>query len=185
MAGNSFDAIIVLGAGITRKGNLSMVAKSRMNKALELHRGGVAPRIIVTGKNEVAAMKKYAVRKGIRHENIFCEEKSVDTIGNAFFTRKLFFLPIGWKRAVVVTSPFHMQRARLIFKKVFGKGHDFKFVRSIRVLPDKVHEKKVVAERALTAVTLFLSSLIADGDMQAIENFLSKSPMHNLLQSER
>src|SRR3989338_3121707 len=125
MAGNSFDAIIVLGAGITRKGNLSMVAKSRMNKAVELHRSGVAARIIVTGKNEAAAMKKYAVRKGIRHENIFCEEKSVDTIGNAFFTRKLFFLPIGWKRAVVVTSPFHMQRARLIFKKVFGKGHDF------------------------------------------------------------
>ncbi|MBI2143287.1 YdcF family protein, partial [Candidatus Woesearchaeota archaeon] len=49
MAGK-FDAIIVLGAGITGKGNLSRVAKSRMDRAIGLYREGAAPRIIVTGR---------------------------------------------------------------------------------------------------------------------------------------
>ena len=88
-----FDAIVVLGAAITARGNLSRVAKSRMDMAIELYRSGAAPRIIVTGKREAPAMRKYAIRKGVPGKCIFAERHSVDTIGDAFFARKNFLEP--------------------------------------------------------------------------------------------
>ena len=176
----NFDAIIVLGAGITRKGNLTRVAKSRVNRAIELYRSGSAPRIIVTGKNEAAAIKGYAVRKGVNAEDVFEESESLDTIGNAFFTKKNFLLPNNWRSIIVVTSIFHVSRAKFIFCKVLGKSYKAKFVSAVRVLSDKAFREKVIAERGLAILTRLLGTLIADGDMEAIENFLRNSPIYKV-----
>ena len=171
-----FDAIIVLGAAVTAKGNLSRVAKSRMDKAIELYWSGAAPRIIVTGKGEASVMKGYAIRKGIPRKCVLAEHRSVDTIGNAFFTRKLLLSPNGWRAVAVVTSLFHAERAKFIFRKVLGKSHVVEIVPSRRVLSERVFRLKLQSERRLLLVAKFLGSLIADGDMDAIENFLRKRP---------
>ena len=168
----SFDAIVVLGANITAKGNLSKVAKSRMDKALELFREGRASRIIVTGKKEALVMKKYAVSKGVSPECILVENLALDTIGNAFFTRKKFLEPRNWLKIVVVTSRFHVPRTRLVFRKVLGKTYRLKFIPSKRVLSPNSLREKLDREKGITLATLLLNSLVADGDAQAIENFL-------------
>ncbi len=179
MAGK-FDAIVVLGAGITPKGNLTRVAKSRMDRAVELYREGAAPRIIVTGRKESIVMRKYAVRKGINPANVLLEAQALDTIGNAFFTRKVFLLPNSWQSIVIVTSVFHINRAKLIFRKVLGKSYHMLFVPSKRVLSDKAFKDKVEAEKGLTFLTMLLSALVADGDMKAIGNFVKKNPLYRL-----
>lgn len=180
MADKKFDAIIVLGAGITKKGSLSKVAKSRMDKAIELYGSGAAPRIIATGKGESAAMKRYAVKKGINEKCVLAECNSLDTVGNAFFTRKKFLLPNSWHRAVVVTSVFHLPRAKFVFRKVLGKSYTVKFVASRRVLSKSLFEKKLRLERGLFMLTRILSILVADGDMKAIGNFVRKNPLYGL-----
>ncbi len=178
MADKKFDAIAVLGAGITAKGNLNRVAKSRMDKAIEIYRSGAAPRIIVTGKNEANAMRRYAVRKGINPADVIAESQAMDTIGNAFFVRKNFLERNKWNRVIVVTSVFHIPRAELIFRKVLGKPYVVRLVPSVRVLSDAVFKKRLQAEKGLLLATRFLSALVADGDMQAIGNFVNKNPIY-------
>lgn len=178
MAGKSFDAIIVLGAGITPKGNLTRVAKSRMDRAIGLYREGAAPRIIVTGKKESAVMKRYAVKKGVSTSHVLLEPHALDTVGNAFFTRKMFLLPHNWQSIIVVTSIFHISRAKLVFSKVLGRSYRTLFVPSKRVLSDKAFKGKLEVEKGLTLLTRLLSALVADGDMKAIENFLRNSPIY-------
>lgn len=178
MVGKSFDAIIVLGAGITPKGNLSRVAKSRMDMAVELYMEGVAPRIIVTGRKESAVMKRYAVRKGVSPAHVLLEARALDTIGNAFFTRKLFLQPNRWRSVIVVTSLFHLYRAKLVFQKVLGSGFRVAFAAARRVLSDKAFREKVKQEQGLVMLTRILSALVADGDMLAVENFLRNSPVY-------
>ena len=178
MADEKFDAIIVLGAGITPKGNLTRVAKSRMDKGIELYRSGTAPKIIATGKNEAPEMRRYAIKKGVDAVNVFVESQALDTIGNAFFVRKKFLARNNWNRIIVVTSIFHIPRAKLVFRKVFGKSPLVRFVPSARVLSDRIFKKKLQIEKGLLLITKFLSALVADGDMQAIENFLRKNPLY-------
>ncbi len=180
MAGEGFDAIVVLGAGITKKGNLTKVAKSRVNKAIELYAKRVAPGIIFTGRNESLVMKRYAVKKGINGKDIRVENHSLDTIGNAFFVRKNFLLPNQWHRVVVVTSLFHLPRAKLVFRKILGKGYVVKFIAPKRVLSESMFQKKLKLERGLLMLTKILSSLLSDGDMRAIENFLKKNQLYSL-----
>ena len=52
--------------------------------------------------------------------SILKEEASFDTVGNALFGLTTHALPAGWTRIAVVTSSFHMPRARAIFSKTFG-----------------------------------------------------------------
>ena len=177
-----FDAIIVLGAGITHKGNLTRVAKSRMDRAIGLYREGAAPRIIVTGKKESAVMKRYAVKQGVSPAHVLLEARALDTVGNAFFTRKTFLLPNNWQSVIIVTSVFHINRARLVFGKVLGRSYRMLFVPSKRVLSDKAFKGKLQVEKGLTLLTRLLSALVADGDMKAIENFVKKNPLYKLYQ---
>ncbi len=178
-----FDAIIVLGAGVTKKGNLTRIARSRMGKAVELYQKGVAPRIVVSGKREALAMRKYAVRKEIPGRCVFAENHSLDTIGNAFFTRKLFLEPGVWNRVVVVTSVFHVARAGFIFRKVLGKGYYVKVVPSMRVVSDKALRLKLRSEMGISLLTRLLSVFVADGDSKCIENFIRKNPVYQLYNS--
>lgn len=177
-----FDAIVVLGAGITARGNMSRVAKSRMDRAIGLYREGAAPRIIVTGKKESAVMKRYAVKQGVRPANVLLEAQALDTIGNAFFTRKMFLVPNNWQSIIVVTSIFHVNRARLVFGKVLGRSYRMLFVPSKRVLSDKAFKGKLQVEKGLTLLTRLLSALVADGDMEAIENFVKRNPLYRIYQ---
>ena len=52
--------------------------------------------------------------------SILKEEASFDTVGNALFGLTTHALPADWTRIAVVTSSFHMPRARAIFSKTFA-----------------------------------------------------------------
>jgi hypothetical protein len=48
------------------------------------------------------------------------EESSYDTIGNAYFSRVLHAIPRRFRRALVVTSEFHMPRTEAAFRWIWG-----------------------------------------------------------------
>ena len=56
--------------------------------------------------------------KGVEHSLIREEASSYDTIGNAFFSRLLFVDPLKLKNLTIITSDFHMPRARIIFEHI-------------------------------------------------------------------
>ena len=53
-------------------------------------------------------------------EDIYVETTSYDTIGNAFYARTSHTEWNGWRRLLIVTNEFHMDRTRAIFDWIFS-----------------------------------------------------------------
>lgn len=87
--------------------------------AAELYRLGMAPKIIMSGCGSWAKqMAARAVNAGAKAQDIILEEKAESTYENAVYSRDIV-LKNGFKSAIVVSSPYHMRRAKLVFGRVF------------------------------------------------------------------
>src|SRR5258708_15317976 len=132
------DAIVVLGRGVRADGSLGLIARGRVDRALELFNRGVAPRIIFSGRSslmnddvpavtEATAMASYAGTRGLPPSAALVEEESRDTIGNAYFVRTMWLDPNRWHAIPVRTSDFHLPRPAWLFRKVLGADYDVAF----------------------------------------------------------
>ena len=125
------DVIIVLGGGVGHTGVLPPGVMQRCKLAYRLYRDHKASRMIASGlwaiddhsthiTAEAEAMARYLVKLGADEADIFIENRSRDTIENAFFCKELLLNKHGWKDILVVTSDFHVRRVRFIFAKILG-----------------------------------------------------------------
>jgi uncharacterized SAM-binding protein YcdF (DUF218 family) len=156
--------ILILGGGINRDGTLPKFVKKRLEKAWGIFKTKKDSKILVSGKysflfpkdklpkkTEAEAMRDYLLKLGVPKEKIYLEKKSKDTIGNAYYTKKLYFIPKKEKEAIIVTSDFHLKRVKFIFKKIFGPKYKLKFVgvpSSIRKKAKILKRQKELLERA-------------------------------------
>ena len=112
-ASTSAEAIAVLGAGINNDGSPSSILQDRLDVAIQLYEGGVAPKIIMTGDNstssynEVMAMANYAIAQGVPRDDIFCDHAGVSTYDSMYRLRHVF----GVTKCVIVTQEYHLYRA--------------------------------------------------------------------------
>lgn len=180
----SADAIVVLGRGVRPDGSLGLIARARVDRALELHQRGVAPRIIFSGRSalmgddhptvtEAEAMARYAAARGLPATARFIEDESRDTIGNAFFTWRRWLRPNDWRSVRVVTTDYHIPRAAWIFRKILGPSYDVAFSAAPS---DNFAASVGVRAREESDIAAFLAgwlSGIADGDAVAIEQFIT------------
>jgi len=119
------DAIVVLGGE---------EGADRVRTAAELFHKGFASRIILTGApagGEVGSAKymSYQITKfGVPREALILENQAKTTHENATHV-KAVVSSMGFKSAIVVSSSYHMRRARMIFNKVFD-GTDVKLLYS-------------------------------------------------------
>jgi uncharacterized SAM-binding protein YcdF (DUF218 family) len=102
------DAIIVLSG-----------SSERDIYAADLYNLGFSRIIIMSGCGQTAeVMAARAIKKGVKSEDIIKEQKAVSTYENAVLTREVM-LQNGFQSAIVVSSPFHMRRSRLVFERVY------------------------------------------------------------------
>jgi uncharacterized SAM-binding protein YcdF (DUF218 family) len=101
------DAIIVLSG-----------SSERDIYAAELYNLGFSGKIIMSGRRASEIMAERAIKKGVNKEDIIVELKAMTTYENATFTRQIM-LDNGFQSAIVVSSPFHMRRSRLVFERVY------------------------------------------------------------------
>lgn len=134
MPRTGLDVIISLCGGLKKNGAPHPWVVRRLEKTVELYTGKEYVLLSARGTphkppprdrdgfpiDECAASAKYLVRKGLNSRKILLERTSMDTIGNAYFSRILFIEPMRLKRLLVVTSAFHMPRAQKIFRWVYG-----------------------------------------------------------------
>ncbi len=106
------DAIVVISGGDTQ---------ARTSEAISLYKNGWAPLLIVSGAaadksglSNAEAMKRQAVGQGVPTEVIIVEESSETTKQNASEVATIV-KQRGLKRIILVTSGYHMQRAKLEF----------------------------------------------------------------------
>jgi len=110
--------------------------KLRMDKAIELYKKSFSKLIVVSGskafydKKEIIIseeLKKYAISQGVPRENIITEIKSVSIPDNVKSTLNLLEEKgIGYKKIILVNSPYAQRRGWVHFNKFMCKT---KFIR--------------------------------------------------------
>ena len=115
----SSDAIVVISGD---------EALARYRDGIRLYRAGWAPKLIFSGAawdgthSNAEVMRGLALADGVPETAILVDPSADDTYGNAVHTRELM-VAHGLKSAILVTSPYHLQRAVLTFRGVFdGTG---------------------------------------------------------------
>lgn len=163
------DAIIVLGGGVREGGLLPPWIQARFDLALAISANvplvccsaGTVHRPPPHDENgfpwlECVAGARYAIERGCDPARILLEAISLDTIGNAYFSRVLHADRLGWRKLAVITSEFHMVRSEAIFRWVYGlpQGYELEFKASPDIgMPERsllARQKKEAA--SLTAV---------------------------------
>lgn len=113
---NEADAILVLGAGVRGDGSPSNMLEDRLLTALELYENGVSEKILVSGDHgshdydEVNAMKKYLMDRGVPSEDVFMDHAGFSTYDSLYRAQSVF----GAESLVVVTQKYHAPRALMI-----------------------------------------------------------------------
>jgi uncharacterized SAM-binding protein YcdF (DUF218 family) len=114
------DAIVVLGAA-QYDGRPSAIYQARLEHAVGLYGGGVAPLLVFTGGKEEGdrfteggSGARWALEQGVPASAVLAEEKSRTTYQNLSGAKRVLqhHTPAGRRpRIVIVSDPFHMFRA--------------------------------------------------------------------------
>jgi uncharacterized SAM-binding protein YcdF (DUF218 family) len=184
------DAILVLGGGIKKDGSLTDISKARVKRAVKVFKDKLAKNIIISGKwsfmlkedpenTEAEAMRKIALRLGLSEDKIFLEEKSQDTIGNAFFSKQDIIDPNNWKDLIVITSDFHIRRTKFVFHLVFGEEYSIEFISVPNILKEKEFNKRLDFELRIINLLEEITREIIPGEDNSIYEFIyTKHPVY-------
>lgn len=176
------DAIVVLGGAVV-DGVPAPWVRARVVAAVEAWRAGVAPRLIFTGRcglndppdppvTEAAAMAAVARELDVPDDAILLEENARDTLSNAYFVRRDFLDPNGWRSIRVVTSDFHLSRAAWVFRKVLGSRFDFAFTSAFSgFTPAQLIERALDECRVSIFLNEWMETVI-EGDDVSVENLM-------------
>lgn len=111
------DVIVAISGGDT---------DARAREAVMMYQQGWAPKIIFSGAaqdkqgaSNAAAMKSLATASRVPSGDILLDEESVNTADNASQVRAIV-QQYGFKRIILVTSPYHQRRASIEFNKRLG-----------------------------------------------------------------
>ncbi|RIJ34430.1 YdcF family protein [Pontibacter oryzae] len=99
----------------------------RVLHTLQLYRLGKVSKILITGGKgfmlddmvpEALQLKRILLLAGVPDSDILTESRAVNTRENATFTAALLEQHPEWQRILLVTSAFHMRRAKGCFEQV-------------------------------------------------------------------
>lgn len=95
---------------------------------------------------ECEIMKDYAVSRGVSPVNIIPEDSSLDTIGNAVFSREIVDKLDAVSKIFVITSCYHVERSRYLFDMCFGDRYLLEFGPCYEYTGDPEHEEESMKE---------------------------------------
>ena len=124
---DSYDAIVVLGAGLKADGTPSNMLEDRLKGAIELYKKGIAPKIIVSGDcsgadyDEVSAMKQYCINNGVLDDDIIRDNNGFST----YETMENVVNSMNFKKIIIVTQKYHIYRSVYIARKMGADADGF------------------------------------------------------------
>jgi uncharacterized SAM-binding protein YcdF (DUF218 family) len=121
------DLIAVLGGGVGESGKAGQNHEERVAFAVKLFNAGYADRILYSSgyryvMKEAQVMKALSVSLGIRPEKILLDEEVINTrdmisrLGDLMREK-------GWKSVMIISSPYHMLRVKLLCERYLPFGH--------------------------------------------------------------
>lgn len=125
----SYDYAIVLGGMASYDSTINRIifheSTDRLLQALDLYSRGYIDTLIISGgsarlmfkeRKEASVLKEYLVRLGLPSDRIIADPNSRNTQENAANTLNIIKQP-DQQKILLVTSAFHMRRARAVFQK--------------------------------------------------------------------
>jgi vancomycin permeability regulator SanA len=113
------DAAVVLGARVYEGGVLSQSLRDRVDTGVVLYEEGLVPRLVMSGGigesgvDEAAAMRDYAVVRGVPFSAVSVDSSGTDTQASARNSRTL----LGPGASVLAVSQFyHLPRVKMAFR---------------------------------------------------------------------
>ena len=112
-AGLGADCVLVLGAGVWEGGRPSPMLADRLERGVELFDAGASERLLMSGDHgreeydEVNAMKRYALERGVPSKCVFMDHAGFSTYESMVRAKEVFLA----KKVVIVTQGFHLPRA--------------------------------------------------------------------------
>ena len=109
------NVILVLGAGVWGDSPSPMLA-DRLDIAIELYKSGKADKIIMSGDHgtkdydEVNIMKKYAIDREVKSEDIFMDHAGFSTYDSIYRAKYIFEAD----NLIIVTQNYHLYRSLYI-----------------------------------------------------------------------
>lgn len=118
----SADAVVVFGARTYADGRLSDALQDRIRTGCELYRAGLTKRLVLSGGpgdgtvHETEAMRRYAIKHGVRAGDIFVDEEGLNTQATVRNTVPLFR---QWqtRRVLAVSHFYHLPRIKLAYQR--------------------------------------------------------------------
>jgi uncharacterized SAM-binding protein YcdF (DUF218 family) len=130
-----YDSIVILPHESDSDGNLLKDSLLRADLAIDLYSRGCSKSILTLGWDYrpdsnitlSQSFKNYLISSGIPEEIIIEDKNSRDTVGDAFFS-KIILSKKNFKKLIVVTSDWHIERSKIIFDSIYGKKFQIKFL---------------------------------------------------------
>lgn len=115
------DAIVVFAGGVGESGQAGGGYQERVKQAIDLYKAGYAPRIVLSSGfvysfREADVMRAVAIDQGVPASAIVLEQASASTHQNVLFVKRILESH-GWTRVLLVSSPYHMRRAVLAWRR--------------------------------------------------------------------
>lgn len=125
------DCILVLGCFVKDDGRPSDMLFDRLTRGVELYGLGAAPKLLMSGDHgreeydEVAAMKQFAMDKGIASEDVFMDHAGFSTYESIYRAKEIFQAD----KILIVTQEYHLYRALYIANQLgveaYGVSSDY------------------------------------------------------------
>ena len=151
--------------------------KSRVRLAYKLLQSNTISKIILSGKGkqkptEAQWFYNYLIKKGISKNRLIKEEDSMDTIGNAVYSKKIIIKKKLNKNILLITSRWHVPRSVLLFEFVCGKSYCINGVGLGMKLSTKM--RQWISEKRSEEFDKFLLAFAKPGDHKKIEKLIKK-----------
>ena len=130
-----YDSMIILSHEMDVDGKLSEISLSRLKMGFNMYFQKKSKKIITTGwdyrtDSDLFISNVYKTNLmdlGVPSKSIFTETNSRDTVGDAFFSKKIV-LKYNWFRLLIITSDYHLLRAKIIFEFIYGDKFKLDFI---------------------------------------------------------
>ncbi len=115
------DAIVVFAGGVGESGEAGGGYQERVKQAIDLYKGGYARYMVLSSGfvysfREAEVMRAVAVDNGVPASSIVLELKAASTYDNVKFVKDILD-DHRWTRILLVSSPYHMRRAVLTWRR--------------------------------------------------------------------
>ena len=115
------DVIAVFAGGVGESGRAGGGYQERVQHAANLYLAGYSSHLVfssgfVFAFQEAEVMRDLAVALGVPPEAIILERQASSTYENVIYTRDIM-VANNWEQLLVVSSPYHMRRAMLTWRK--------------------------------------------------------------------